>query len=589
MVPGVVAAHLSRACTVPLPTRGPAPFHRQCVTYVESDEREALGMLRQLLCSRSLGSLVPTAEAWCQETGAAFWSEVLENRKEFVEAMSLTPELSCLLLADMQHLPACVPKSVRQQMPHLQSTYPATMRLLRASTTELSTLPVRGAAKPIIAYQGYERLFTSSRPHSAFHRSQTIVIVHPLQGLQPSRIPLPRSTTGPVTAPEVCGANVRAQKAYIPIHAWPTRSTAPNSDVANSSQRRAQPVSTGRDVGDMSLGGPLSKVEPFTRRDQQRSLAQYRCRTPPPRSDPRLIRRRIPHAELLKHPFEQELLQHKQLQSEEEAALNSRKAQRAPRRVNAFERIRQGFIQQHGEAIRTSLAGVFGSGMTIRPTPLADHVGALFVQCSQHTGIEKIVPTLHGTSESNYSSIYQHGLLIPGKGNGIRVAHGSVHGLGIYTARLQNPGLSQAFSSGQSLLVCGVLDDARSVRTEVNLGSFGVTAKSEAVKHVGDAVVVFERGHVVPLLEVRSSNYQGQPPTHAQPPGPGGACVKATPMVFIERGKGQIYHVPSRTAAWLPPQAETHHHHVEQKRIHERKVREAGRRHQREEKAEVLG
>jgi hypothetical protein len=75
--------------------------------------------------------------------------------------------------------------------------------------------------------------------------------------------------------------------------------------------------------------------------------------------------------------------------------------------------------------------------------------------------------------------------------NGIRVANGSAHGVGIYTASMESPQLSLGFirpsSRARQLLVCGVLDDA--LRPSGELKSFGaltVKAESEAVRRGGN-------------------------------------------------------------------------------------------------------
>merc|ERR1719330_1526626 len=97
-----------------------------------------------------------------------------------------------------------------------------------------------------------------------------------------------------------------------------------------------------------------------------------------------------------------------------------------------------------------------------------------------------LCPAFHGTAEGNLPGIYEEGFVIPGQGNKVRVANGSAHGLGIYTAVASNPRLSLNYTRGsRKLLVCGVLD----------------SLNSNHVHHAGDAMVIFDTCRVAPLFE----------------------------------------------------------------------------------------
>merc|ERR1740116_604551 len=91
-------------------------------------------------------------------------------------------------------------------------------------------------------------------------------------------------------------------------------------------------------------------------------------------------------------------------------------------------------------------------------------------------------PAFHGTDAANHNSIVKRGLLIPGQGNELKVAHGAAHGKGVYTANVDAAWLSRGFCSAPTMLVCAVL-------------------QSDAVRHVGDAMVVSKEEHVVPMFE----------------------------------------------------------------------------------------
>jgi len=110
-------------------------------------------------------------------------------------------------------------------------------------------------------------------------------------------------------------------------------------------------------------------------------------------------------------------------------------------------------------------------------------------------------PGFHGTAPANLASIYERGLLIPGQDNELHVANGSAHGNGIYTAKVNSPSLSLSFcSSDRRMLVCGILDDAQQIQ-QYSYGNYSVSMQSESVRHVGNAVVVFDHRRVAPLFE----------------------------------------------------------------------------------------
>jgi hypothetical protein len=119
-----------------------------------------------------------------------------------------------------------------------------------------------------------------------------------------------------------------------------------------------------------------------------------------------------------------------------------------------------------------------------------------------YSGLEgTLCPAFHGTDARKLASIYKNGLLIPGMGNSLRVTNGSAHGLGIYTATVDNPMLSFGFCRGEtSILICGVLDDSAR-RSEVQyMGNLAVTSASKDVLHVGNAMVIFDIKRVAPLF-----------------------------------------------------------------------------------------
>jgi len=183
-----------------------------------------------------------------------------------------------------------------------------------------------------------------------------------------------------------------------------------------------------------------------------------------------------------------------------------------------FSELRWKFMEQHGPLICEHLRRLFNSSFSIRFTPLSRDVASAFMKACQGGLVGELRPVYHGTSEANLPSIYSQGLLIPGSNNGIRVANGSAHGLGVYTAEVTNPELSRSYvrcGSTQKLLICGVIDDV------------GHSTAPE-VKHAGSAVVVFNPVRVAPLFEAAC-------PLSLPPPAPNPPFAAARRAAALEK------------------------------------------------------
>eukprot|EP00439_Symbiodinium_sp_Y106_P034863 s3464_g4.t1 len=171
-------------------------------------------------------------------------------------------------------------------------------------------------------------------------------------------------------------------------------------------------------------------------------------------------------------------------------------------RQDSLQSFQMEFLEQFSPAICSGLRGIFRNEIMLRATPTNKSVYDRFRSQIQKKGNE-LCPVFHGTDEANLPSIYAKGLLVPGGEQGVRVLHGASHGNGIYTAKTQNPGLAFGFCRGSTrpILVCGVLDDAVPLARKYLLGNHYVTAESQHARHVGDAIVVFDEGRVIPLFE----------------------------------------------------------------------------------------
>jgi len=157
------------------------------------------------------------------------------------------------------------------------------------------------------------------------------------------------------------------------------------------------------------------------------------------------------------------------------------------KKKDALHALRQCFWSKHGISIRQHLECVFNAKVSFNEAPVSLKVKHRFLHfCSDACGPNiELVPAFHGTKASNHPSIFQHGLLVPGKGNDVKVANGSVHGVGIYTTQLGSAFTSRRYCSEAKMLVCGVLDDV----------------ERKEVKHTGDYMIIFEEVRVIPLYE----------------------------------------------------------------------------------------
>ncbi|CAE7018352.1 unnamed protein product [Symbiodinium sp. CCMP2456] len=209
---------------------------------------------------------------------------------------------------------------------------------------------------------------------------------------------------------------------------------------------------------------------------------------------------------------------HRALELAEEVARNYRyplrpcpfeaKLEEARRQLSsdAFDALRAEFLRRHGRNILQSLT--LKTKLKIRslsPTPLSSSVRNGFLQTYSEGRGGDLLPTFHGTNVSNHASIFERGLLIPDKDtNGLMVIHGSAHGLGTYSASLENPLLALGFVRPykSALLVCGVVDDTAptSCAASRTYGFWSCTRESQHVRVVGDAVIALKPHRIAPLF-----------------------------------------------------------------------------------------
>jgi len=205
----------------------------------------------------------------------------------------------------------------------------------------------------------------------------------------------------------------------------------------------------------------------------------------------------------------------------------------------SFQQVQRQFLQQHQQQI----VGELGQSVVLDVATVGHSVQTSFMDCLRGSVHDEPVLAYHGTALSNIPRILDVGLRIPGSKSGVRVVHGSAHGVGIYTAKEGNASLSRGFCNSDNMLVCGVIDNdpepeevviemARDRQIRLRpahratrkpqsvtqaaarpLRMFGALpmTKDGAVRHVGGAMVIFDEARVAPLFVAR--NFYGAHPT----------------------------------------------------------------------------
>merc|ERR1712178_446105 len=171
-----------------------------------------------------------------------------------------------------------------------------------------------------------------------------------------------------------------------------------------------------------------------------------------------------------------------------------------------FCELQKKVLQDYGPAFCSELSQSVSRFIHVAPAPVSADVQERFLE-ARKTLPGNLKPGYHGTNVSSLPSIYEKGLLIPGNDNGVHVANGSAHGLGVYTARVSAPSLSWGFCRAPTpmerrMVVCGILDDAPVSSCSYTMGVRTVSRESRNVRHVGDAMVIFDDRRVAPLFEV---------------------------------------------------------------------------------------
>ena len=197
--------------------------------------------------------------------------------------------------------------------------------------------------------------------------------------------------------------------------------------------------------------------------------------------------------------------------------------------ASPFEKFRWQFLRDFGHEICRPLSECYQTSWNLKPAPLDKTVQQMFLDACRCAKKGELQPALHGTNQANLSSIYARGLLIPGKENQVRIANGSVHGVGIYTAYVQYASMSLSYARGslRPILVCGVLDPNRGAITPGK-------QRSNDVCYTGGARIFFKENMVAPLFEATA-------PAHVDP-----GAVVLPPVLPVKRGRTRPVLLPDK-------------------------------------------
>lgn len=294
----------------------------------------------------------------------------------------------------------------------------------------------------------------------------------------------------------------------------------------------------------------------------------------------------------------------------EEAEEESSRTELDP--LRSWDCLQNRFLKEHGDQIRQELGG---SDVRLDPVhPMCSVQDDFLGSCRAVGGMP--LPAYHGTRARNIPSIVSKGLIIPGR-CGVRVEHGSAHGLGIYTATMGSSYLSRGFCDSDKMFICGVCDGPadyadparpghvltkwthgmglqhRQHRPPIGrtparknapqmMGRLPLHKESTFVRHVGSAMVVFDEARVAPLFLASGIGIR---PVAGMRPFPNGSIVSmwwpsAGNPNHVGRPKWvgrrqtwvvQVGQEQEGEIVWLPPQREDAKAYMNKKRRFERK------------------
>jgi len=193
------------------------------------------------------------------------------------------------------------------------------------------------------------------------------------------------------------------------------------------------------------------------------------------------------------------------------------------RHASSFGEFRRLFYLRH----RALLEGALGTGYArrvtgIRLAPIASAASGRFMtRLAQLRPAERDVAlAFHGTPLQNMQSICERGLLVPDPHrNGIRVAHGSALGVGIYTAQDANYSAGYASSTSTTIFACAVLTTG-AVPYSFSASAAATAAGRPQPECIGGSgvFVLTQEARVCPLFLIDFDNGGGYSGARRPPP-----------------------------------------------------------------------
>lgn len=540
--------------------------------------------LADFLRERQLDNRRQEIEKWCQEAGAAFLDEIKDNLTDLTEALSLTE--------DEQKRFAGNPLR-----PSLVRASSADTRLKRSESTMtayISALPAEcDAAEPIRPRQEARAAIIKSWDSNKSCRPYVRMTADMRRQMNTS-IPSPQEVQA-VAELQREALSTQEQPSSLQIYCGARLQFAGRYHLAKVKFQNEQPCW-------IKAGNPSLRI--YSDADGRWAISGGECNGQQVTS----VRAKKPHNGRLPHQVEQDWKRQSaegideggvQLEivdadrcgrcggsgrcygrcrdcdgtGKAKSTLVAPFQREAPR---SFAALQQGFLGTYGKQIKAELPGV-----KLVPTQVSPHVEQRFLG-SMQSGDVSLAPAYHGTLQKNFASIQEHGLLVPGT-SGVNVVNGSAHGVGIYTAKLGASQLSKGFSrDSKDIFVCAVADDKDQVAQSHAMGNRRVFSETQHVRHVGDAMVVFDSARVAPLFIAKSDGLGGAWEDTLRTHDP--CAQQSTALAAGGQAAGTHQILVGDQKIWALPQASTDQDAKKLKRRGGAKVRDTARRAQRDEK-----
>jgi len=178
-----------------------------------------------------------------------------------------------------------------------------------------------------------------------------------------------------------------------------------------------------------------------------------------------------------------------------------------PKSANAFEDLRDSFMEAFADVLEADLPG-----WKLHLPQVGSTARERFMRAAaQHQG--NVHLGYHGTMARNHDSIYRHGFIVPGLGD-LKVRNGATHGHGVYTSVAGSTWLSRQFCDTPAMLVCAVVEDGQSecnrhASTPGTIAGWRIKRDTEHLREVGSARIVKDSAYIVPIATASTAMESG--------------------------------------------------------------------------------